>query len=151
MKQQQFLTPITVGQLPQSIAFGGDANTLYVANSGSEYLSVVDLTKGAVTGKVRLPPIPFNASFALLTPSVIASSQRGPQVIMSNGTLWMVVGASVVPRTLNTDVFGTATSIPSPQTMASSPGRRLRPAAGGQRLRPISIAPPPTILWPRGR
>ena len=121
MKQQQFLTPIPVGQLPLSIAFGGDANTLYVANSGSEYLSVVDLTKGAVSGKVRLPPIPFNASFALLTPSVIASSQRGPQVIMSNGTLWMVVGASMVPRTLNTDVFGTTTSIPSPQTMASTP------------------------------
>ena len=120
MKQQQFLTPIPVGQLPLSIAFGGDTNTLYVANSGSEYLSVVDLTKGAVTGKVRLPPIPFNASFALLTPSVVASSQRGPQVIMSNGTLWMIVGASVVPRTLNTDVFGTATSIPAPQTMASS-------------------------------
>jgi uncharacterized protein (TIGR03437 family) len=120
IKQQQFLTPITVGQLPQSIAFGGDANTLYVANSGSEYLSVVDLTKGAVSGKVRLPPIPFNASFALLTPSLIASSQRGPQVVMSNGTLWTIVGASVVPRTLNTNVFGTTTSIPAPQTMASS-------------------------------
>jgi uncharacterized protein (TIGR03437 family) len=121
LPQQQFLTPISVGQLPQSIAFGGDTNTLYVANSGSEYLSVVDLTKGAVSGKVRLPPIPFNASFALLTPSLIASSQHGPQVIMSNGTLWMIVGASVVPRILNTDVFGTATSIPAPQGMASSP------------------------------
>ncbi len=121
MKQQQFLAPITVGQLPQSIAFGGDANTLYVANSGSEYLSVVDLNKGAASGRVRLPPIPFNASFALLTPSVIASSQRGPQVLMSNGTLWMIVGSTVVPRTLNTDVFGTATSIPAPQSMASSP------------------------------
>jgi uncharacterized protein (TIGR03437 family) len=81
----------------------------------------VDLTKGAVTGKVRLPPIPFNASFAVLTPAVIASSQRGPLVIMSNGTLWTIVGSTVVPRTLNTDVFGTATSIPAPQTMASSP------------------------------
>jgi uncharacterized protein (TIGR03437 family) len=121
MKQRQFLAPITVGQLPQSIAFGADTNTLYAANSGSEYLSVVDLTKGAVTGKVRLPPIPFNASFALLTPAVIASSQRGPQVLMSNGTLWMIVGATVMPRTLNTDVFGTVVAIPAPQTMASSP------------------------------
>ena len=121
MKKQQFLAPITVGQLPRSIAFGGDGNTLYAANSGSEYLSVVDLTKGAVTGKVRLPPIPLNASFALLTPSVIASSQRGPQVLMSDGTLWMVVGATMVPRTLNTDVFGTVRAIPAPQTMASSP------------------------------
>jgi len=121
MKQQRFLAPITVGQLPQSIAYGADANTLYVANSGSEYLSVVDLTKGTVSGKVRLPPIPFNASFALLTPSVIASSQRGPQVVMSNGTLWMIVGDTVVPRTLNTNVFGTVSAIPAPQTMASSP------------------------------
>jgi uncharacterized protein (TIGR03437 family) len=70
---------------------------------------------------VRLPPIPLNASFALLTPSVIASSQRGPQVLMSDGTLWMVVGATMVPRTLNTDVFGTVRAIPAPQTMASSP------------------------------
>jgi uncharacterized protein (TIGR03437 family) len=121
MKKQQFLAPFTVGQLPRSIAFGADGDTLYVANSGSEYLSVVDLTKGAVTGKVRLPPIPFNASFALLTPAVIASSQRGPQVLMSDGTLWKIVGGTLAPRALNTDVFGTVRAIPAPQTMASSP------------------------------
>jgi len=121
MKKQQFLAPIPVGQLPRSIAFGSDGNTLYAANGGSEYLSVVDLAKGVVTGKVRLPAIPFNASFALLTPSVIASSQRGPQVLMSDGTLWKIVDGTLSPRALNTDVFGTVRSIPAPQTMASSP------------------------------
>jgi len=131
LKQKQFLTPITVGQLPTSMAFGADTNTLYVANSGSEYLSVVDLAKGAVSGKVRLPPIPFNAAFAVLTPAVIASSVRGPLVIMSNGTLWIVVDSTVVPRTLNSDIFGTVVAIPAPQTMASSPEGRFVLLLGG--------------------
>jgi len=36
MQRKQFLAPITVGQLPRSLAFGQDNNTLYVANSGGE-------------------------------------------------------------------------------------------------------------------
>ena len=121
MQQQKLLAPIPVGQLPRSMAFGTDGNTLYVAASGSETISMVDLTKGAVTGRVNLPPIPFNASFAILTPMVMASSLHGPQVIMSDGTLWKVVGNSLVPRTLNTNIVGNLRSVPAPQTMASTP------------------------------
>jgi uncharacterized protein (TIGR03437 family) len=121
MQRRQFLSPIPVGQLPRSMAFGNDGNTLYVASGGGEQISVVDLTQGKVTGRVLFPPLPFNAGFGLITPAVLASSQRGPQVIMSDGTLWKIVGDKVTPRTLNTNVFGTARSLPAPQTMVSTP------------------------------
>jgi uncharacterized protein (TIGR03437 family) len=121
MQRRQFLSPIPVAQLPRSMAFGNDGNTLYVASGGGELISVVDLTQGKVTGRVLFPPLPFNASFSLITPALLASSQRGPQVIMSDGTLWKIVGDKVTPRPLNTNIFGTARSLPAPQTMASTP------------------------------
>jgi len=121
--QRQFLTPISVGQLPRSMAFGNDTNTLYVANSGGESISIVDLTQGAVTGSVQYPPIPFDATFAPITPMVMASTQRGPQVLMSDFSLWNIVGNSLVPRTLNPAIFGaTARTVAGPvETMASTP------------------------------
>jgi uncharacterized protein (TIGR03437 family) len=120
---QQFLTPIKVGQLPHSLAIGTDGITLYVANSGGETISVVDLSRGVQTGLIRFTPLPFNSNAALVTPSVIAAGLQGPQVVMSNGSLWRVVGNQVLPRKLNTAVFGTATTLPGPsQTMASTPG-----------------------------
>src|SRR5450759_487250 len=121
MQKQQFLSPIPVSQLPRSMAFGNDGNTLYVASGGGEQISVVDLTQGKVTGRVLFPPLPFNAGFSLITPALLASSQRGVQVIMSDGTLWKIVGDKVTPRPLNTNIFGTARSLPAPQTMASTP------------------------------
>ena len=88
---------------------------------GGENISIVDLNQGKATGRVRFPPVPFNATFGLITPSLIASSQRGPQVIMSDGTLWKIVGDSVLPRPLNANIFGTARAIAAPLTMASTP------------------------------
>ncbi len=131
MRQQRFLSPIKVGQLPRSLALGIDGNTLYVANSGGESISVVDLDRGVATGRVKFPAIPFNANFALVTPSLIATGIRGPQLIMSDGTLWKVVGDQAIPRTLNSDVFGTVRTIPAPRTMASTPnGERILLMAG---------------------
>jgi uncharacterized protein (TIGR03437 family) len=121
MQKQQFLSPIPVGQLPRSMAFGSDANTMYVANSGGETISIVDLTQDAVTGQVSYPPLPFNANFTLITPEILASSQRDPQVLMSDGSLWKIVGNTVIPWTLDTNVFGTTTKIPSPQSLVSTP------------------------------
>jgi uncharacterized protein (TIGR03437 family) len=103
------------------MAFGNDGNTLYVASGGGEQIGIVDLTQGKLTGRVLFPPLPFNAAFSLITPALLASSQRGPQVIMSDGTLWKIVGDRVTLRPLNTNIFGTARSIPAPQTMASTP------------------------------
>jgi len=74
-------------------------------------------------GRVNYPPIPFNAAFTIITPTVIASSEQGPQILMSDGTLWKIVGNTLIPRTLNPDVFGTTVrTVPGPvQTMASTP------------------------------
>jgi uncharacterized protein (TIGR03437 family) len=121
MRQQQFLPPVRVGQLPRSIAVGSDGNTLYVANSGAEFISVVDLTKSAVTGQVKFPPIPFGSNFALVTPQIVANSQHGPQVLMSDGTLWKITGNTVEPRVLNPSVFGTTRTIAAPQSMTATP------------------------------
>jgi uncharacterized protein (TIGR03437 family) len=56
----------------------------------------------------------------------MASSQRGPQIIMNDGTLWKIVGDTVVPRTLNPGIFGSARTIAGPnRTMASTPEGRF--------------------------
>jgi len=70
---------------------------------------------------VTLPPIPLNAAFTIITPVLLASSAHGPQVLMSDGTLWRVVGNTMTPRTLNTNILGNVRSIPGPQTIASTP------------------------------
>jgi len=121
MQKQTFLAPIPVGQLPRSMAFGNDGQTLYVASGGGETISVVDLTLGKTTGRVAYPALPFNSTAAVVTPALMASSQRGVQLIMSDGTLWRIVGNSVIPRLLNPNIFGTLRSVPAPQTMASTP------------------------------
>jgi uncharacterized protein (TIGR03437 family) len=121
MQKKAFLAPIPVGQLPRSMAFGNDGNTLYVASGGGENISIVDLAAGKTTGRVRFPALPFNSAVAVITPAILASSQRGVQVIMSDGTLWRIVGDQVLPRALNTNIFGTARSLPAPQSMAATP------------------------------
>jgi uncharacterized protein (TIGR03437 family) len=120
-RAQQFLAPVTVGQLPRAIAMGIDGNTLYVANTGGESISIVDLNELAVSGRVNYPPVPFNATFQMITPQILASSQRGPHVLMSDGTLWKIVGSSVAPRALNTNIFGNVRAIPGPQSMTATP------------------------------
>ena len=121
MQKKVFLSPIAVGQLPRSMAFGNDGNTLYVASGGGENINIVDLTQGKTTGRVRFPPLPFNSTVGLITPSVMASSQRGVQVIMTDGTLWRIVGDQVIPRVLNTNIFGTLRTLSAPQSIASTP------------------------------
>jgi hypothetical protein len=117
MRSRQFMSAIPVAQLPRSMAFGNDGNTLYVASGGGEQISIVDLAQGKLAGRVLFPPLPFNANFGLITPALLAGSQRGPQVIMSDGTLWKIVGDKVTPRPLNTNIFGTVRALPAPQTM----------------------------------
>ncbi len=121
MQKQVFLTPIRVGQLPRAISIGADGNTLYVANSGSEVMSVADLTKGVVTGRIPLPPIAFNGSFGIITPQMVATTERGIQVLMSDGSMWMVVNGALAPRVPNATIFGGARTVAGPQTLAASP------------------------------
>lgn len=118
-RAREFLAPVKVGQLPRSMALTPDGNTLYVANTGGESISIIDLNERAVAGKVRFPPLPFNATAALVTPSLIVATQRGPLVLMNNGSLWRVVGDELLPRALS-PLIGTA-NIPAPRSMAATP------------------------------
>ena len=122
-----FLPPIKVGQLPHGMALSPDGTTLYVQNTGGESISMIDLVKGVQTGIVEFPAIPFNSGVALITPQAIAATGRGPQMVMSDGTLWKITGNQAIPRPLNKSVFGpTATSVaagnPALRVMASTPG-----------------------------
>ncbi len=120
LRNRRLLDPIKVGQLPRSLALTPDGNTLYVANSGGESISIVDPNLGREIGRVRFPALPFNASAPLVTPNVIAAGLSGLQIVMSNGTLWQVIGNEAVPRPLS-PVIGSLT-VPAPRTMAATPG-----------------------------
>jgi uncharacterized protein (TIGR03437 family) len=122
--QQQLLAPIPVGQLPSSLALTPDGFTLYVANAGGESISIVDPDAMQVTDTVNFPPIPFNANLALKTPSAIAAGVSGLQILMSDGSLWEVIGNTAVPRPVSSIVgqtsTGLPTSLPANSTMAAS-------------------------------
>jgi len=121
IRSRAMLAAIPAGQLPRSMALSLDGSRLYVANSGSEGISIVDLDTRRVVGRVRYPPIPLNAGVALVAPSIVVSTQSGPLVMMSNGTLWRVVGEDLVPRRFEAEIFGAATTLPAPRAMASTP------------------------------
>lgn len=118
-RAKQFLSSIKVGQLPRSLAMSPDSSTLYVANSGGESISVIDLEKLRVSSRVKFPAIPFNGATAVISPTHLAVTQSGLQIVMSNGTLWRVIGDEAVPRRLSA-VIGT-TTIPAPRTISATP------------------------------
>ena len=118
-KTKKISSTIKVGQLPRSLAMSPDGGILYVANSGSEYISVIDLNRLTVINKIVMPPIPFNGFYNPIQPSIIAATQRGLLVVMSNGTLWRVVGNELVPRPTS-QIIGTAT-IAAPRSLAATP------------------------------
>lgn len=134
IRTRQMLAPVKVGQLPRSLALSPDGQTLYVANTGGESISVVDTQTMQVVGRLRFPAVPFNATTALITPQAIAATQRGALVMMSNGTIWRIVGNDIVPVRFNTGVIPVANglqAIAAPRTMAASPNGEVVLVLGG--------------------
>ena len=115
-----FLSPIKVGQLPRSLALTPDGFTLYVANTGGESISIIDPDKLQVTGTVAFPALTYDASTAVTSPSVIAASLAGLQIVMSNGALWHVIGNKALPRG-NSNLIG-STTLTAPRSMVVTPG-----------------------------
>jgi uncharacterized protein (TIGR03437 family) len=98
-RTRQLLPPISVGQLPRSMAMSLDGGLLYVASSqSSEVITIVDLERRRTIGRMKYPPIPLNANVAVIAPEAIAMTQRGLLVIMNNGTLWSSIGDELIPR-----------------------------------------------------
>lgn len=106
-RQQQFLAPISVGQLPHQMAMGTDGNTLYVGNTGGESISIVDLNLQQVVGSVAFPPIPRNGAANPTYARALAMGLSGLQFVMSNGGLWQVVGNTAIPRPVSSVIGAT--------------------------------------------
>jgi uncharacterized protein (TIGR03437 family) len=125
---KQFRAPIKVGQLPRSLAMSPDGGTLYVANTGGESVSVIDLNQLQVVGKMGFPPIPFNASFAITTPRTVVATRAGLVVVMSdntNNSLWESIGNDLAPRgvspVIGTTTTGAPANITAPYSLAATP------------------------------
>lgn len=124
-----FLAPIAVGQLPHQMAMGLDGNTLYVANTGGESISIVDLTQQIVTGGISFPPIPRLGNANVNSVHAMAMGLSGLQFVMLqpttptqttiNGTLWEVIGNTAVPRTGTTVTGVTAAGAQTPLSTAN--------------------------------
>ena len=119
------------------VAISPDGATLYVGNSGGESISIIDLDRLRVTGRIRFPAIPFNGATAVISPSILAVTQNGLQIMMSNGTLWRVIGDEAIPRRVS-PVIGTAT-IPAPRTMVATPNGEYMLLLAGNVMEPSSI------------
>src|SRR5438477_10844953 len=87
LQKLRFTTPIGVGPLPHSLALGLDG-FLYVANTGGESISMVDLDAQKVVGAIQFPPIPRAGALAPNHPVALAAGLHGLQFAMatSNAT-----------------------------------------------------------------
>ncbi len=121
-----FLNPIPVGQMPHEMALSSDSNTLYVANTGGESISIVDLTQMAVTGTVTFPAIPRQGGGTTATvsnPRALAYGYSGLQFLLGAGTAgtasqWEVFGNAATVRAPDTVTLnGTTNTLPAPWQM----------------------------------
>ncbi len=135
IRTRKLLAPIPVGQLPRALALTPDGSILYVANSTSEAISIVDPDRGVVTGTLRYPPIPFNTALPLVAPAAIAATQRGLLIVMNDGTLWKQVGNDIVPRDVSAVIGANGqnrpNAIPAPRAMATTPEGQYTILASG--------------------
>jgi DNA-binding beta-propeller fold protein YncE len=65
MQKKTFLAPIAVGQLPRSMAFGNDGNTLYVASGGGETITIVDLSPASAASRSSCRTVRSGISWAI--------------------------------------------------------------------------------------
>ena len=104
-----FQTPMVAGQLPHQMAMSLDGTILYVANIGSETITMVDLDIQTVIGTIQFPPVPRNATAAPVFVQGMGTGLSGLQVLRSDGNLWEAIGNFAVPR-VGTSVTGVSSS-----------------------------------------
>lgn len=121
--KQRFISPIEVGQFPHQMAFGRDGSTLYVANTGGETISIVDLDAKKIKGTVRFPARPRSGTSNPVSPQAIAFGLSGLQIIMSDGSKWKVIGDEATTRPADnvTPTQFTVTAANGPVRMLSNP------------------------------
>ncbi len=97
----QMLAPIPVGQFPHEMALDGDGKTMWVANSGGESISGVDLDAGIVTSTVQFPAIPRSGIASLVTVQSLIWGYSGLDFIKSDGSQWYVSNGMATLRATN--------------------------------------------------
>lgn len=124
MDKQKFVRPIETGQLPHQMAMAGDGKRLFVANTGGESISIVDLDTGTTTGNIRFPARPRSGTTNPVSPQAIANGLFGLQIAMSDGSLWKVVGQDATTRPASSLVPAqiTVTGNNGPVRMLAAPG-----------------------------
>jgi YVTN family beta-propeller protein len=122
--KQKFVQPIEAGQLPHQMAMAGDGKRLYVANTGGESISIIDLDTRQATGSIRFPARPRSGTANPVTPQAIAAGLFGLQIAMSDGSLWKVAGQDAVTRPASNAVPTqiTTTGNNGPVRMMATPG-----------------------------
>lgn len=124
-RNKKMLPPIEAGQLPRAMAMTSDGSLLYVANSGGEWISIVDLNLRQQVGKVDFPPTPFNSNAAPVGPRSMAMGIFGPQFVATDGTVWSVRANAAIPRSPSTVLNPAPPSlarVTAPAGMVSTPG-----------------------------
>jgi DNA-binding beta-propeller fold protein YncE len=132
LQAMQFTAPIVVGQLPHSMAMGLDGTTLYVANTGGESISAVNLDTGVVSSAAAFPPLPRAGAQAPSHPVAMAMGQTGLQFLMatSNGTgtlasQWELINGNAVLRRADTIAVNpnntSQSTLPGPMQMQATP------------------------------
>src|SRR5204863_4678511 len=76
---------VRVGINPQFLAVDETTHTLYVANSGSDSISVIDGRTGRVKGSIAVGPIPFTLAVNPVTHAVFLSVLRAQSVSVIDG------------------------------------------------------------------
>lgn len=128
-----FDAPIPVGQLPHTMALGLDGTTLYVANTGGESISIVDLDAKQVTGGIPFPAIPRAGATPPSHVVAMAIGQTGLQFLLATSNAvgvqasqWEVIGGQAVLRQADSIAVNPANTaqntLPAPVSMASTPG-----------------------------
>jgi len=133
LKKLQFTDPIVVGQLPHQMAMSLDGSTLYVADTGGESISVVDLDSAKKVSSIGMPPIPRAGNTTNIAHvSTLAVGLSGLQFVFSAsaagslGSQWEVIGGKPVlrqPDSVAVNPNNTAqNTIVAPQQMVATPG-----------------------------
>jgi len=97
LAERRFLAPIAVGSQPMSMA-QVSATTLVVANSGAEFISVVDLEAMQEVDRIMMAPVPLNATpqfprSIAVSPSAILFTTMAigqPGQAPGNGNVWQL-------------------------------------------------------------
>lgn len=97
LAERRFLAPIAVGSQPMSMA-QVNATTLVVANSGAEFISVVDLEAMQEMDRIMMAPVPLNAtpqfprSIAVSSSAILFTTMAigQPGQAPGNGNVWQL-------------------------------------------------------------